>query len=288
MRRDAFSELEPLFDQADGVDREVIRDGVLLYRVKTIRSGPMLECVCYPIVKNRETRREAKTHITGAAQAIVNRRNSRRHLIRLAECNFTRDAVFVTLTYEGENPTEEEAAKELTRYLVRLRTAAKKNGQKLKYIAVIEVSSAGRVHHHILLEGVDRETAEAKWKRGYSNSRRFQENPGGFKGLVLYMSKWNSTVDEDRRRRRTRISQGMTQPRETISDHRMTKGRLERIAGALEEAARETLEKVYPGFVCHERPEVKRSEFYPGAMLYGVLWKEPEGPAMRAFLRCVK
>ena len=273
--QERLDELEALFEVKDGIDRETVRDGVLYYRTRTIRSGEMLEAIAYPIIANRQQRREARGKITGEAQRKVNTRNARRHLIRLAQCNFTAKSVFVTLTY-GEAP--EDPDRELTKYLARLRTAARKAGEKLKYIAVTEISSRGRVHHHILLEGVDRDTAEHKWRGGFANGRNYQDNPQGFKGIVLYMAKWNSTLEDgEGRRKRTRVSKGLSQPRETESNTRMSRGRMERVATQLEESAMTALEAAYPGYVCREMPEVRRSEWLPGAFMYAVMWRKKSG-----------
>ena len=275
------TELEMLYQEepVGGVDREWIRDGVLLYRTKTIKSGDMIEAVCFPYTGHRSGARAAREHVTRAAQQRVNMRNARRRILRKVQCNFGPGAAFVTLTY-AEMPREEQAEKELDRYLARLRGAAKKDGGKLQYVAVTEISSTGRVHHHILVEGVTRETAERKWRKGFVNSRQYQANPSGFAGLVAYMLKKNSTVrgsndeDEEIRNRRIRCSKGLKEPRESVSDHKISKSRMERIACEAEEQGREIFERLYPGYEMRERPTVLRSEWMPGAYVYARLWKK--------------
>lgn len=279
------TELELLYNEEpeSGVDRETVRDGVLLYRTKTIRSGDMVECVCYPYTGHRQGSRAPKEHITREAQQRVNMRNARRRILRKVQCNFSSRSIFVTLTY-AQAPAEEEAGKELDRYLARLRCAAKRQGQRLKYVAVTEISSTGRVHHHILAEGIDRATAEGKWRKGFINSRQYQANPSGFTGLVAYMLKKDSTVrgsndvEEEIRNKRIRCSKGLIGPRETVSDHKISRHRMEIIASEAEDRGREIFEKLYPGFRMRERPRVKRSEWYPGAYVYAVLWRDGARP----------
>ncbi len=275
------TELEMLYQEepVGGGDRDWIRDGVLLYRTKTIKSGDMIEAVCFPYTGRRSGNRAARMNVTREAQRRVNMRNARRRILRKVQCNFGPGAAFVTLTY-AEMPEEQEAEKELDKYLARIRWAAKKAGEQLKYVAVTEISSTGRVHHHILLEGVSRETAERKWKRGFVNSRQYQANPSGFAGLVSYMLKKDSTVrgsndeDEEIRNRRIRCSKGLKEPRESVSDHKISKSRIERIACEAEEQGREIFERLYPGYEMRERPTVRRSEWMPGAYVYARLWKK--------------
>lgn len=271
------SELEALFDQETGVDREIIRDGVMLYRTRTIRSGDMIEAEAYPLVAHRPDR-AARQERTREAMARVNQRMIRRRLTRKAQINFSREtAVFVTLTY-AQQPAEEQAAKDLDRYLGRLRYWCKRHGSELKYIAVTEISSTGRVHHHVLLDGIPRDEAEKRWRGGFVNGRVYQDNPAGFTGLIRYMTKYRSTVEAEDGGRRTRIrcSKGLIGPRVTVSDHKISRRKMERVAAEAEEEGREILERMYPGYEMRERPTVRRSEFYPGAYLYAVLWRKRE------------
>jgi len=271
------SELEALFDIEDGVDREVIRDGVLVYRTRTIRSGDMIEAEAYPLVTRRPDR-AARQERTREAVARVNQKMIRRRLIRKAQINFSREtSVFLTLTY-AQQPSEEAAARALDRYLGRLRYWVRRHGAELKYIAVTEISSTGRVHHHILLDGIPRDEAEEKWRGGFVNGRKYQDNPAGFTGLVRYMTKYRSTADPESGERRTRIrcSKNLIGPRVTVSDHKISRRKMERVACEEEESGREILERMYPGYEVRERPVIRRSEFYPGAYLYAVLWRRRE------------
>lgn len=250
-----------------------VRSGVVCYRTKTIKSGDMLECISYPVYKQQACVRAAREKVTGAAQAEVNRRNAVRRMERLVQCNFGKDAVIVTCTYEGAYPEDEEAEKQLDLYLARLRRAARKIGRELKYVAVTERAATGRVHHHMILQGVDRDTAESKWKRGYCNARRYQKRAEQFVGIVRYMLKYRSTQDQ-MVSKRIRASHGMVQPRERVSDHRISIRKMERMAEDMQHEGMQILAKVYRGYELHEKPMIRRSEYMPGAYLYARMWKK--------------
>ena len=290
------TELEMLFDQNDmsGIDGTQLNSGVLLYRTKTIRSGDMLECICYPMVTASCRIRAKRAKISSERQQRVNWEACRRRLVRKAQCNFGQDAIFVTLTYERQ-PAEDEACRNLDRYLARMRYRAKRAGTQLKYIAVTEISESGRVHHHLLIAGLTRAQAEAGWRNGYANARQYQERSEGFTGLVYYMTKKMSTTSRDEKKgkeedkegetedvngmeavyhKRVRCSKGLLEPRETVADHKISKSKMERIALEAEGNVIGIMQSIYPDYECHERPRVKRSEWLPGVFLRAVMWRK--------------
>jgi len=285
------AELEMLFDRDNisDVSGAQLDSGVLLYRTKTIKSGDMLECYCYPIVTASCRLRAKRAKISSERQKRVNYEACRLKLLRKAQCNFGKDSIFVTLTYEDQ-PDEDAASRNLDRYLARLRYRSKKTGAQLKYIAVTEISESGRVHHHLLIEGLDRAAAENCWRNGYANARQYQDRGEGFAGLVFYMTKKQSTVEKGNRQeaignrgtdgdeeavfhKRVRCSKGLIEPRESVADHKISKAKMERIALEAEDDAIGILQRIYPGYECHERPRIRRSEWLPGAFLRAVLWR---------------
>lgn len=267
------SSIEALFDNEDQAlpgQWSRVNAGVLLYRTKVIRSGGMLEVCAYPVVTREHRERAARIRPTSKAQERVNAREQKRRLIRKAEANFSRKASFVTLTY-AVDPGEEQAHKDLTNYLRRLKTASK---GALKYIAVTEIGHNGRVHHHALIEGVGREIIEKQWRLGYVNARRYQHSKAGFGGLVRYMLKKNSTLDpgeEGIGKRRIRCSRGLKEPDVRISDRKLSRRRMQAIGEESEVGCAATLEKVFRGYEICEPPRITRSWYLPGAYLYAVL-----------------
>lgn len=267
-----MTDLEALFDQHMEGESDDVRSGVLVYRTRTIKSGDMLECIAYPVVARRGTVRAAREKVTREAQQEVNRRNAVRRVERLVHANFGKDALIVTCTY-AKPVTEETGAHQLDLYLQRLRRTAKKAGKELKYIAVTEVSSTGRVHHHMILEGICRQEAEEKWRKGFCNARSYQKNDTQFVGIVRYMLKYRATQDAVAVNRRIRCSLGLKHPVEKVSDHKISIRKMERIAEECTVQGMQVLQKLYPGYVTLERPDVRRSDYMPGAYLYARMWR---------------
>lgn len=254
------------------IETNRISDGVLLYRTKVIKSGDLMEVAAYPIIKQGHGIRAPRRQATRQAQKKVNEREMRRRLLRKAEANFSHRSLFVTLTYR-EDPGEEQAHKDLSNYLRRLKY---KTGKKLKYIAVTEIGHNGRVHHHVLLDGVPRETTEQAWKEGYVNCRRYQHSRQGFAGLINYMTKKNSTLDpggEGIGRRRIRCSTGLKEPEVRIYDHKLTRKRMQAIAEESGTGCAMSLERAFRGYRLTEPPNIFTSWYLPGAYLYAVMRK---------------
>ena len=268
--------VEALFEDTRDGSRDMWglkQRGVLCYRTKIIRAGDQLECIGYPIVTREYAGRAQRRKPTPAAMKRVNEREMKRRLVRKAEANFSRQSLFLTLTY-GQDPGEEQAHRDLSNYLRRLKYAS--HG-KLKYIAVTEIGHNGRVHHHILMDGVSRDLAESKWQGGYVNARRYQHTRGGFTGLIQYMTKKNSTLDpgeEGIGKKRVRCSTGLKEPEVKISDHRISRRRMEMIAQETAASSAMTLEKVFKGYTIVEPPVITSSWYLPGAFLYAKLRKK--------------
>ena len=270
--RQFYTDMEALFDRHMQGESDDVRSGVLVYRTRTIKSGDMLECITYPVYVQKNRVRAAREYVTKEAQQNVNRRNAVRRVERLVHANFGKNALIVTCTYR-QAVTEEEGAHQLDLYLQRLRRTAKKQGTDLKYICVTEVSSTGRVHHHMILEGIDRETAEKKWAKGFSNARSYQRNDRQFVGIVRYMMKYRSTQDAAAAGRRVRCSLGLKRPEERVSDHNISIRKMERIAEECSVQGIAVLQKAYPGYVTETQPEVRRSDYLPGAYMYARMWR---------------
>ena len=72
--------------------RTNMRVGIFGYQTKTTVAGPRLEAEVYPMY-GRDTsatlRRAKKTNVTPERQARLNRERAIRHLVQLADANFT-------------------------------------------------------------------------------------------------------------------------------------------------------------------------------------------------------
>lgn len=161
----------------------------------------------------RRGSRKKKTRISRPQQRNLNEKNAKRYFLELGNGNFGKGDWYVTLTYKPKfQPRNiEEAEKNVTNYLKRLKYARKKKGvEPLKYILVSEykVNEDGEfttnIHHHLMMNGdvtnlFDRDDVENLWSRrvkgqgkkslGFVNARNLQPNENGIEGLLKYLSK---------------------------------------------------------------------------------------------------
>lgn len=221
------------------------------YREKKIYSGKILEVEIYPIsLQERKQKRKKKEKQSLPKQKNLNDKNARKHLVRLLNTNFTDKDLAVHLTYtDKELPkTEVEAKKDVENYLRRVRYYRKKNGlEELKYIAVIEHKEqeenqkAVRIHHHIVMSGMDRDIAETLWKKGRANADRLQEDEFGYEALGRYISK------DPKGAKRWIPSKNLKQPEIKVNDFKYSRRKVDSIAKAPED--RELFSKMYPGYI---------------------------------------
>lgn len=159
--------------------------------------------------------RSGRQKVTTPKQKNLNDKKARRYFRLLAKSNFGSKDIHLTLSYSDDNkPDTPEAGERLLRnYLRRLKRLYKANGKELKYIYVTEVSSKGRVHHHLLINnGVDRDAVEKAWGLGWANSKRIQVEQGGIEALVCYLSK------DPKGHKRYTSSRNLIKPLESVSD----------------------------------------------------------------------
>jgi hypothetical protein len=239
---------------------------IFTYRVKTIKSGKMLESEIYPIWKNKnEVSKAKKVMETRKAQKNLNDKNAKKYFIRLVNTNFTEEDLVIDLTYSGRIPNEEQALKDVENYRRRLKNYIRKNNlPDLKYICVVEFDTEGkgkkRIHHHMIMNSMDRDVAEKLWGKGYANCRRLQPNEFGLEGLARYMTK------DPKGSKRWCASRNLKKPSVTIADHKISKRQAEKIAKCQVDAAA-LFQKMYKGYMFNDL-QVRRSDFVSGAYLY--------------------
>ena len=256
---------------------ELRHDHVARYRTKTIRAGEILECEIYPIwacnSEIRKARAEAKK--SSAAQRAVNDRNARRKLERKINANFGRGDISITLTYRGEVPDIEQARRDIQNYIRRIKRYRQKMGlPELKYIYVIEYDPGDggrrkkRVHHHVIMSGMDRDKAEELWGKGYANADRLQpDQDHGLAALANYI------VKDPRGAKRWCCSRNLVEPVITTADHKMGKRKAERLARDVEAEAREIFGRAHKGYRLVEC-EVKRSSIVAGVYIRAKMHRE--------------
>lgn len=276
----AIKDFEYLFSQpATGI--EDLRFGeVDNHRVKTIKSGPiMLEVEIIRTFKSKSDarRRSGQPKPTPEEQKAVNERNARKSFVRRANTNFGPEDIMVTLTYAAP-VTMTAARKDITNYLRRVKRARKAvDLPELKYMYVVESNvdeetgeiSPKRVHHHIIMSGMDRDEAERLWPYGYANARRLQLDENGISGLAHYMLK------DPRGNKRWCCSKNLAEPIITTADKKISKRQVEKIATETELAGKEIFEKFYPDYRLTS-VEVRRSDFAAGVYIYAKMSRKPK------------
>ena len=139
--------------------------------------------------------RKRKYSETTPKQKRLNTKRAKRYFESIVEANFKSHRDFyITLTFSNENyPADEKAAhRAVKNWIARLNYKRKKKGMdSCKYIIVFEMSKTGRMHFHILMDGIlDRDTVEDEWKLGRCNTQRLKADPvQGLKDLICYLSK---------------------------------------------------------------------------------------------------
>lgn len=219
----------------------------------------------YSETERSRGKRSRKEKISAPSQRNLNDKNARRYFTQLAEGNFGRGDLHVTLTYSDEflPGSIEEAEKEAQNYLRRIkRRRVKEEVGDLKYILVTAYRSVDeegeekpvRVHHHILMNGgLDRDIIEDVWRKrrrkgekegraiGYVNADRIQPNEQtGIAALCTYLVKNPSS------KRRWTSSQNLTRPVSRTNDHRYSRKRLLQIVNEPFDGS--FWEKIYPGW----------------------------------------
>lgn len=288
-----LKDYELLYDLPDGEYDGRGIDGV---RTVTIRAGRSLEVMCHPIIKlGPEARREAKARRTSPAMARLNARNTERNMMRLMEMNFTPLAWVVTGTYaypmedygmcnlrELADLYEDRGLPwELGRMKMDVRNFLNKlkrrmpKGAELKWIVRYEEGKnppaeglPPRYHWHALIEGegVTREMIDSCWPHGHTKCESFITTDDGPARLAKYLCKqkaegltgkcWWSH------------SRNLKIPVPRVSDRKLSRRRLARIAADVQHSGREIFEALYPGYKVVELPDVRYSDFVAGAYIY--------------------
>lgn len=270
------------------------RKGVLAYRVETIKHGPMVDVKCYPIwshMTNWQTAKRIRKEST-KAQRMLNLRRSMDTVTYLANENFSEDDVMLTLTsFRVDGDDQDAAAKRtITSFVKKLRREWAKRDRELKYIYTLERTDSpiyGRRYHlHILLNAhaYDRDWLESLWTKSACNTRRYQDQAEHMGGFAGYLKK-PKEGQEKAGFRAWACSRNLKRPQPTVSTHKISIRKMERIAHAMEQEAREIVETVYPGYKCTRDVVTRRSDFVPGVYMYARLRRQNAESKMRSMRR---
>ena len=240
------------------------------YRVKRIESGDYLEYECYPVWKwRREASRAKKLNGTEKAMKGQNEKNAWKKLIRLLNTNFTQADLAITLSYAGRPPeTVEQARRDVQNYLKRIKRWREGQGlPELKYISVIECLGVDgrrkRVHHHIVMSGMDRDKAEELWGKGRANTFKLQPDEYGLEGWGRYVSK--ARGKRQLNEKSWTGSRNLKQPKVTVADTKLSRRAVE-MALVDEETLRDLIHRKEPAHMVNDI-KIKISDYVPGAYI---------------------
>ena len=308
MRDTSAADCLVLFDTStEGRLTEGWASGALMQRTKTVKAGPMVYVVCYPIwdaKTAKAAKSEAKKEQHRRAQEKLNEKNAAKRLVRLINENFGAGDLLLTLEYpKGRGPEDEtQAMRDVQNYLRRIKGLREKRGlEPLKYVYVVEETHSAqygvRYHHHVIMSGgITREEAEEKWVKkhgGYCNTRAAQPHEKHLTGIAHYLTRGKSsrTMEKDGKnpqtramRRRWNCSKNLTDPdeRATTADKKISVRKAGRIAEAMDnfDRAREIFKKLYPDCRLLEIT-ARRSRWTTGVYICAEMRREDKPPSGR-------
>lgn len=260
-------QIEYLFDERYSAGKDELRSGILRYRCKTIKAGPITEVEVYPVYARAMKRRAKKCKPTGEAQQRVNARNAQKKVERLMNANFDEGDLWGTFGWDDVHlpKSMEEAQKQVGNFLSRLAYARKKKGlPPMKYIYTIEHSEKWKIRYHVhivMSGGLSRDEVEKKWKGGCRpQARRLQPDEDGLIGLARYITKSGT------KERKMGFSRNLRQPEVSVADKKISFRRVEKMASD-ETIAADILKKLYPGYIFRGAEVPRSSAYIPGVYL---------------------
>jgi len=139
------------------------------------------------IKTSKKEKRKPRSNPTSEAVRKVNLQNAVWKLTSILNRNFNGNDYHITLTYSGEEPTKEQARKNITNYQRVMKRICDKAGHEWKWVAVTEYEN-NRIHHHIVCSGVDLQILKDKWKHGFVNCKMLDAS-GEYSNLAEYLIK---------------------------------------------------------------------------------------------------
>lgn len=139
-------------------------------------------------------------------QVERNEINSKRHLEELIDANFGPRDLHIILTYEDMPPSPDAAKQDQKKFARYLREYEKKANIVVKWIAVTEYREGIRIHHHLVISGINYDQVRFLWENKPDPAHRGQhckwdghgivlfenlDGNGDYKSLAYYLSKEN-------------------------------------------------------------------------------------------------
>ena len=116
--------------------------------------------------------------------------NACKRLRRIINNNFEAGDLHCTLTYKQENRlSAEDSKKELTNFLRRMKSAYRKRGHELKWIAVTEYQNKA-IHHHMIINMIPDTVPllQEQWRPGRVHFTPLDDS-GDYRALADYLIK---------------------------------------------------------------------------------------------------
>jgi hypothetical protein len=219
---------------------------------KTMHCGTLgtrtefIDTAYYPEVSRKNSGRSRRYRESSPKQKTLNGKRARRQFERLVKTNFSQKDLCVHLTYEKEISLE-EADHQTGLYLRRINDKRKRLGlPPAKYIVITEQCKSGRIHHHIIMDGLlDRDIVESKWGLGYANADRLQpDRRTGLAALVAYLSK------DPQGRKRWKPSKNLEKPWVSEKQNPLSKKKINLLKNLPEdsEVVKKIIEDDNPGY----------------------------------------
>lgn len=151
-------------------------------------AGACIDVTLKYSIRSGQGQRAAKIKPTREAVMKNNDRVAVKELTRLMNSNFHPGDWHITLTYEGAEPSEKEARKELRNFIRRMGREYEKTGREFKWIAVTEYKNH-RIHHHIVMSYIEDQVVRRQWKRGYIRGFSALDRSRNYRKLAEYFVK---------------------------------------------------------------------------------------------------
>lgn len=248
------------------------------YRETKYLCGDYMEVLIYPVyISSTAKLRGRRAKPTSEARQKINDKKSENKMIRLANRNFTNHDLKIELTYSPQhNPeTDEEAARQLTCYLRRVKRFRKRNNlPELKYIATTERGALkGRYHHHLIMNGgIELFDLVKLWGLGIVGTDLLMFDENGIASLAKYMMKQARELPGKKKYTR---SKNLIDPEIRQSDHRFSQRQVKELAKDPEDHA--PYEKLYEGYYVSGNAETFYNDETGGVYLHIRLYsKEAE------------
>ncbi len=192
--------------------------------------------------------REKKINLSSPDQVRRNKQKALRTFRQKVKTNFTKDDVYLTLTYDTlhKRDTTKEAKKDFHNFIKRVNRRRKKAGlPSARYMGTIERKGTNIHFHMIISGGLDRNELEDVWGNGLSNASRLRiDDAELMQRLCQYIMK--EARDKEKFENTYICSRNLENPTVTKTDWAFTHRNLEELAGQTD--CRDVWEKLYPGY----------------------------------------